>query len=66
MPPAGAGSQVTGLNNSAGNRTLNFQVSGVTSGNEVEILADGNPVGKAAKLHSDVVAPRTTAWTPSP
>ena len=47
VPPSGQTSTtVTVLNNTAG-KTLSFLVSGVTSGNLVTILADGNPIGNA-------------------
>ncbi len=47
LPGSGGNSQSTNLNNSGGGETLQFQVSGVTSGNLVEILADGNVIGQA-------------------
>jgi len=47
LPPTGASSQVTNLNNSDSSHALQFQVSGVTSGNAVQVLADGNPIGQA-------------------
>jgi cyclophilin family peptidyl-prolyl cis-trans isomerase len=53
LPPSGASNQFTDLNNSSG-KTLQFQVSGVTSGNVVEVLADGNVIGKATATGSTV------------
>ena len=47
VPPTGASSQVTNLNNSDSSHALQFLVSGVTGGNVVKILADGNPIGQA-------------------
>jgi cyclophilin family peptidyl-prolyl cis-trans isomerase len=56
VPPAGAtGNQITNLNNSAANKELQFQVSGVTSGNVVEVLADGAPIGQATASDTSVV-----------
>ena len=37
---------ITNLNNSTPGKALQFQVTGVTSGNTVEILADGNVIGR--------------------
>ena len=54
LPPSGTSSQATNLNNSGGS-TLQFQVTGVTSGNLVEILADGNPIGQATATGTSVV-----------
>ena len=55
LPPAGASGQYTNLNNSDGSHTLQFQVSGVTSGNLVEVLADGNVIGQAIASDTSVV-----------
>jgi cyclophilin family peptidyl-prolyl cis-trans isomerase len=52
LPPSGASNQFTKLNNSYGNQTLHFQVAGVSSGNVVEVLADGNPIGYATATGS--------------
>ena len=55
LPPSGASSQTTNLNNSSSSSTLQFQVTGVTSGNLVEILADGNVIGQATASGTSVV-----------
>ena len=55
LPPNGGSSQSTNLNNSTSGKTLQFQASGVTSGNLVEILADGNVIGQATATGSTVV-----------
>ncbi len=57
LPLGGASSQYTNLNNSDGNHTLQFQVSGVTSDNLVEVLADGNVIGQAIASDTSVVVP---------
>ena len=44
----------TNLNNSTAARALQFLVSGVTSGNIVEILADGNVIGQATASGTSV------------
>ncbi len=54
VPPSGGSSQTTNLNNSSSSETLQFLVSGVTSGNEVEVLADGNPIGEATAAGTSV------------
>ena len=50
----GAKTHTTDLNNSDSSHTLQFLVSGVTSGNVVEILADGNIIGQATASGSTV------------
>jgi large repetitive protein len=55
LPPTGTGSQTTSRNNSSSDTTLQFQVAGVTSGNLVEVLADGNPIGQATASGTSVV-----------
>ncbi len=47
LPPSGGSSTATNLNNASSASALQFQVSGVTSGDLVEILADGNVIGQA-------------------
>ena len=54
LSPSGATGQSTNLDNSTSGKTLQFQVSGVTSGNVVEILADGNVIGQATASGSTV------------
>ena len=54
VPPSGGSSQTTNLNNSTSGTALQFLVSGVTSGDEVEILADGNPIGEATASGTSV------------
>ncbi len=54
VPPSGGSSQTTNLNNSSIAEALQFLVTGVTSGNEVEILADGNPIGEAPAYGTSV------------
>ncbi|MCE5268559.1 MAG: peptidylprolyl isomerase [Planctomycetaceae bacterium] len=44
----------TNHDNSSSTKTLQFLVSGVTSGNEVEILADGNVIGHATATGTSV------------
>ena len=46
-----------------GSNTLQFQVSGVTSGNMVEVLADGNPIGQATVPASSTSVTVTTNGT---
>jgi cyclophilin family peptidyl-prolyl cis-trans isomerase len=55
LPGTGTSSQSTNLNNSASGKALQFQVSGVTSGNLVEVLADGNVIGHATATGTTVV-----------
>ena len=68
LPPSGASSQYTNLNNSTSGHALQFQVSGVTSGNIVEILADGNPIGQATASGATVTVTTdgSTALTDGP
>ncbi|MEN6449040.1 MAG: peptidylprolyl isomerase [Thermoguttaceae bacterium] len=56
------GATSTNLNNSATSKTLQFLVSGVTSGNEVEILADGNVIGSATATGSTVTVTTNGSW----
>ncbi len=58
LPPSGASSQFTNLNNSSG-KTLQFQVSGFTSGNTVEVLADGNVIGQVKNATGSTVVVTT-------
>ncbi len=44
LPASGASSTATNLNNSSSATALQFAVSGVTAGDEVEILCDGNVI----------------------
>ena len=55
VPPSGTSGQLINLNNSSSSKALQFKVSGVTSGNVVEILADGNVIGQATATDSTVV-----------
>ena len=55
VPPSGASSQSTNLNNSAAGKTLQFLVSGVTNGNVVEVLADGVLIGQATASAATVL-----------
>ena len=55
LPATGASSQLTNLNNSASGKALQFQVSGVTSGNLVEVLADGNVIGQTTANGTTVI-----------
>jgi cyclophilin family peptidyl-prolyl cis-trans isomerase len=55
LPPTGSSSQITNFDNSDSSHTLQFQVSGVTSGNVVEILADGNVIGEATANGTSVI-----------
>jgi large repetitive protein len=56
VPPAGVtDNQNTNLDNSASSKTLQFQVTGVTSGNVVEVLADGTPIGQATASGTTVI-----------
>jgi large repetitive protein len=55
VPPSGASNQITNLDNSAASKALQFQVSGVTSGNVVEVLADGTPIGQATASDTTVI-----------
>jgi cyclophilin family peptidyl-prolyl cis-trans isomerase len=57
MPAAGGSSQSTNVDQSGINNTLQFQVSGVTSGNLVEVLADGNVIGQTTATGTTVTVP---------
>ena len=63
LPPSGASSQSTDLNNSTSGKTLQFQVSGVTPGNNVEVLADGNVIGTVDDATSSTVVITTDGST---
>ena len=62
LPPTGTSTVVTNLDNSDINNTLDFQVTGVTSGNLVQILADGNVIGEEYASGSTVIV-TTDGWT---
>jgi cyclophilin family peptidyl-prolyl cis-trans isomerase len=62
LPPTGTSTVVTNLDNSDINNSLDFQVTGVTSGNLVQILADGNVIGEEYATSSTVVV-TTDGWT---
>ncbi len=56
--PAGGGSAAaTNLNNSTSGSALQFLVSGVTAGTNVEILCDGNVIGSAPATSASVTVP---------
>ncbi len=63
LPPSGASSQSTNLNNSTSGKTLQFQVSGVTPGYNVEVLADGNVIGTVNDATSSTVVVTTDGST---
>ena len=63
LPPSGDSSQSTNLNNSTSGKTLQFQVSGVTPGNNVEVLADGNVIGTVNDTTSSTVVVTTDGST---
>ncbi|MEN6459211.1 MAG: peptidylprolyl isomerase [Thermoguttaceae bacterium] len=50
----GDATDTTTLNNSSSDSVLQFLVTGVTSGNEVRILADGNVIGSATATGTSV------------
>ncbi len=54
LPGSGGSNQLTNLNNSTSGTALQFQVSGVTGGNLVEVLADGNVIGQATATGTTV------------
>ena len=54
LPPTGTSSQATQLNNSDSGHALQFLVSGVTSGNVVQLLADGRVIGQATAAGTSV------------
>ena len=54
IPPSdGSSSVITDYNNTTTSKALEFQVTGVTSGNTVEILADGRVVGQEYRHRHD-------------
>jgi cyclophilin family peptidyl-prolyl cis-trans isomerase len=52
LPPSGSSSTSTDLNNSSAANALTFNVTGVTAGNYVEVLADGNPISQLVQVPS--------------
>ncbi len=54
IPANGGSSTATNLNNSSSADALQFLVSGVASGNVVEILCDGNVIGQATAADTSV------------
>jgi large repetitive protein len=56
VPPAGvSGGHYANANNSASDKTLQFLVTGVTSGDLVEVLADGVVIGHATASSDTVI-----------
>jgi cyclophilin family peptidyl-prolyl cis-trans isomerase len=63
LPGTGRSSQSTNLNNSTSGKALQFQVTGVTPGNNVEVLADGNVIGTVNDASSSTVVVTTDGST---